>query len=148
MFPQRRHMCVSAQKDFTFGKGQRRILAVMMAVRGIYRLTAVGQHKIVRQDRKIQYHLVHLCITVSPDADVIFLFIQHGKDSLRAVFLRKIVSWAVIKKISQKNRLIRLFPALSLQQHPAVFRGSVNIRRNHPFHPACFLSFLFVRFVL
>ena len=55
-------------------------------------------------------------------------------DFLWCVFLRKVISWSVIKQISQKHQSLRLLLVICFQHFPAVICRTMYIGRKHIFH--------------
>ena len=112
--------------------GPCRIIFIMSAA-----VFPVGQRQyaVVRQYRKFQNHLIHLCVTVSPDAEYLRLhFIEHGDDFLRCVAFRQVVPGAVIEYVAQKQQPACTLSVKTVQQPAAVMRRAVYIRCYHYFH--------------
>ena len=79
------------------------------------------QETVIRQDREVKHHLIHLCITVSPDTEQIILHrIQHGDHFLRRIAFRQVVPRSVIENIPQQEQTVRPFSLICIQHLPAV----------------------------
>ena len=105
-----------------------------MAVGGVDAETVNAQQGVVRHQGKIQHHLVHFRVAVSPDAqDVILPRVQHGNDLLGGIAVGQIVARTVIQNVSQQEKPVRLLPVISFQQFAAVQGGTVDIRSNQQF---------------
>ena len=90
------------------------------------------QQAILRQDGKIQHHLVHLAVAVATDAEqVVFLFVEQADYLLGVVVLGQRISGAVVEKVSQQQQPVRLLPLESVQQRLAAGGVAVDIRGNH-----------------
>ncbi len=77
------------------------------------------QETIIRQNREVKHHLIHLCITVSPDTEQIILHqIQHADHFLRRITFRQVVPRSVVEDIPQQGADI----ALSLSYASSICR--------------------------
>ena len=95
----------------------------------------LGQQPILRQHRKLQHHLIHLRITVSPKAEKpIPPGIQQGDHLLGSVLPGQIVPGAVVENVPQQQEPVRLLPVHGLQQEAGIVGRPVQVRGNHQLH--------------
>ena len=87
------------------------------------------KHTVIRQNRKLKHHLVHLCLAVSSYCiNLIFFVIQHGNDFFWSILLWKVISRSVIKQISEKHKAFCPFFSiclLTIQNKNFVFRKNI-----------------------
>ena len=62
-------------KDIAFLHGRKMVLVKHMSMGGIKGFALDHKQSVIRHDGEIKHHLVHLCITVSPNR---INFILHG----------------------------------------------------------------------
>ena len=129
------NMGMSIQKDVAIPKerGMFRIHVVTMA--GIDHPAIPIQQAIFRKNRKLQHHLVHLCIAVTPNADNGFLdAVEKGNHLFGVIFPRQIIAGTMIEDIPQQQKPVRLFLVEQIYQLTSVVHRTVNIGSNHEFH--------------
>ena len=87
-----------------------------------------GKDTVVCHHRKLQNHLVYLCLAVSTyRIDFILHGIQHRDHLLGCVFLWQIVSRAMIKQIAQQNQALCPFFFKDIQHFSAVVCRTMDI---------------------
>ena len=106
-----------------------------MAVGSVDQPLTHREDRIIRQDGKLQHHLVHLSITVAPHTEkLLLMLVQQWDDLLRGIIPGQIVAGAVIEQISQQEQPILLLPLKCCQHLLTIIEGPMQIRSDHPFH--------------
>ena len=101
--PLRASLVATPEESADVSIHQRRqiLLIVDVAMAHIEGMASLDQDAVICQHRELQYHLIYFCVAVSAHVgEVLFFLIQHGDDLFRCVFFWKIVSRAVIEKVS------------------------------------------------
>ena len=83
---------------------------------------------IIRHAGEIQHHLVHLCLTVAPDAQyAVPQRIEHGYDLLGSIVLWQVVPGSMIKYVAQKYESLCAALLIGLKQLLTIIRRSVYV---------------------
>ena len=91
--------------------------------------------RIIRADRELKHHLIHLCIAVTADAEQIVLVgIEQRGDTLGIILIRKIISRTMIEKIAKENESVRAFQLVLAQNGFHGATGTVDIGSKKKFH--------------
>lgn len=126
---------MAVQQDIAGLQGGKRGGVEVMAMGGKHHPASQPQDAGFRHDGKFQHHLVHFGIAVSTDAQKpVFLSVQQGNHFLWRVSGRQIVPRAMIEKIPEKKKAVRLFPFEGVEHFTAVKSGAVYIGSDHDFH--------------
>ena len=141
-----RNMGVAVEQDVSRLQRRPGIQRKPLPMGGIEQAVSPREDTIVRQDREVQNHLIHLRIAVAPDAeDPVLPLIQHGKNLFRCIVPGQIIPRAMVQQVAQKQQPVSLLPLKGLHELPALVRRAVNIRRNHPFHFTLLLILYYMR---
>ena len=104
----------------------------MVAVDGVECPAAPGEDGILRQNGEVQHHLIHLSVTVSPDAQQMLpAAVEQLDDLLGGIALRQVVPGTVVQKISQQQKPLPALLLEALQQQLAVPGGAVEVGGDH-----------------
>ena len=111
----------------------RKALGIKVVAMGRKNATPVKFKKaIVRQDRKLQDHLVNFRIAVSSDAqDFLLHGIQKADHFLRIIFLWQVVPGAMVEDVAEQKQPVSLLAFIGSQHFPSIIGRTVNIRCNH-----------------
>ena len=112
---------MAVQQDIAGLQGGERGGVEVMAMGGKHHPASQPQDAGFRHDGEFQHHLVHFGIAVSTDAQKpVFLSVQQGNHFLWRVSGRQIVPRAMIEKIPEKKKAVRLFPFEGVEHFTAV----------------------------
>ena len=76
----------------------------LMAVGGVNQPLALGQHRIICHDGKVQHHLVYLAVAVAAHAeDAVPALVQHRQHLFGGVAFGQVVAGAVVQNITQQK---------------------------------------------
>ena len=77
---------------------------VHMAVGGVNQPLALGQHRIICHDGKVQHHLVYLAVAVAAHAeDAVLALVQHRQHLFGGVAFGQVIAGAVVQNITQQK---------------------------------------------
>ena len=98
------HVGVAMQQNVA-GLQRRQVGSVVhMAVGGVNQPLALGQHRIICHDGKVQHHLVYLAVAVAAHAeDAVLALVQHRQHLFGGVAFGQVVAGAVVQNITQQK---------------------------------------------
>ena len=97
------NMGMSLKEDISIFLKGKALCVIDMAVGKENSMLSPLQDGIVRHDRKVQYHLIHLCLAVSPNRKDFFLYwISEGYNLLGGIVSWQRISGSMVQNISQK----------------------------------------------
>ena len=131
----RRDMRVPMQQNIPRLQRRELLQVIDMSVRGVDQPLAAGEDAVVREDGKLQHHLVNLRVAVAahaqkPPACVV----EHGRERLGVVPLREVVARPVIEQVAQKQQAVGPLAVERVQQQPPEVGRAVYVRCNHQLH--------------
>jgi hypothetical protein len=128
-------MDVAAEEIVSGTQGRDPVRAVIMPMGGKDAEAVCFQKSVFRQNRKLQYHLIHLGVAVSPDTQqLVFHAVEQRGDGTGVIFLGVVVPGTMIKQVAQENDAVSLFPFGGGQHGAAEIRGAVQVRCDQIFH--------------
>ena len=97
-------MGVAVQQNVA-GLQRRQVGSVVhMAVGGVNQSLALGQHRIICHDGKVQHHLVYLAVAVAAHAeDAVLALVQHCQHLFGGVAFGQVIAGAVVQNITQQK---------------------------------------------
>lgn len=123
-----RDMGMAVEQDVAGLHGRQGFQVVTVAMGRIDEAAALGQDGIGGHDRKFQYHLVDVGITIAADTeDRILDFVEPSKDFFRRVVLGQVVAWPVVEDIAEQDQAVCALPLPGVEHTAAVVSRTVYI---------------------
>lgn len=112
-----RDVGVAVEQDIPRPQRRQGVFMKVVTVGGKNGLVPQGQKAVLRQDGKVQHHLVYLGVAVAPHAQQAVLpLVEQGDDLFGGIVPGQIVPGAVVEQVAQKQEPVRSLPVKGFQQ--------------------------------
>ena len=138
----RRDVGVAVQQDVPLLERRVIIHIVDVAVGGPDHVAVQPQRGVIGHDGELQHHLVHLAVTVAPDAQQLLAHVvEHLDHPLGRVVPGQVVARAVVEDVAEQQQLADLLLPITLNHLFTPVCRTVQVRCDHPFHLVSSLLF-------